>query len=225
MSTQVLSSESYGLGINDSGEIAGARRNGSRLTGFVATSDGVLDVPGSASWSSANDINNAGVVAGTLENAAGQFRAFSWDRKGSAQELGTLGGANSYGMAVSDSGLVAGSAQTGAGYLHAFLYEGSVRDLGTLGGNNSAAYDVNAMGQVVGYSFDVLGRSRAFVWFNGMMFDLNELVNPDSGWTLDAAYGINDAGRLSVQVFGMDKPRRFVWILWRHCRRPGRSLR
>jgi hypothetical protein len=41
-----------------------------------------------------------------------------------------------------------------------------------------------------------LGRSRAFVWFNGMMFDLNELVNPDSGWTLDAAYGINDAGQI-----------------------------
>lgn len=69
-------------------------------------------------------------------------------------------------------------------------------NLGTLGGFLSSAYDVNRAGDVVGYSYDNLGRSRAFLWLGGHMYDLNDLMAPGSGWILEAAYGINDAGQI-----------------------------
>jgi probable HAF family extracellular repeat protein len=77
-----------------------------------------------------------------------------------------------------------------------------MRDLGTLGGKKSAAYDVNAFGHVVGYSYDNLGRQRAFLWTGGMLFDLNALIG-SYGWSLEAAYGINDHGQIvGVGTYG-----------------------
>jgi probable HAF family extracellular repeat protein len=46
-------------------------------------------------------------------------------------DVGTLGGAGSYGAAISNSGLVAGCADRADGTAHAFVYaNGEMRDLG-----------------------------------------------------------------------------------------------
>ena len=64
-------------------------------------------------------------------------------------------------------------------------------DLGTLGGDFTDAIGINNTGQVVG---DASGGSGVFLWENGQMFDLAELVEPGSGWTLGTAKAINDDG-------------------------------
>lgn len=193
--TIVARTDSYALGLNDTGQVAGAAVWDGRMQAFVWGPGGLqmLSTPGS--WSAAYDINNAGQVVGTY-SSGGAFQAFAWTASGGVRSLGTLGGRSSYAMSVSDTGWIAGSAMTSAGYLHAFLWDGGMRDLGTLGGTVSAAYGVNAQGSVVGYSYDADGRQRGFVWRDGVLWDLNQLIEPAAGWTIEAAYGINDYGQI-----------------------------
>jgi len=193
----ILGVDSYGLGINEAGDIAGSRLEGTQMQAFVQSGSSFTDIGiGGSTWSAAYDINSSGGAAGYSMQQNGSFQAFVWDGAQGSRLLGTLGGGNSYAQALSDTGLVVGSSLTNASRLHAFVYDGVMRDLGTLGGSLSAAYDVNTAGQVVGYSMDGTGRSRAFVWLNGVMVDLNALVDAGSGWTLTAAYGINSTGQI-----------------------------
>jgi probable HAF family extracellular repeat protein len=74
-------------------------------------------------------------------------------------------------------------------------------DLGTLGFAHSRATDVNALGQIVGFAstfanFPTFG-GAAFLWENGTMHDLNQLIAPGSGWDLRSAEGINDSGQIT----------------------------
>jgi probable HAF family extracellular repeat protein len=69
-------------------------------------------------------------------------------------------------------------------------------DLGTLGGSNSWAYGINSAGQVVGDSITASGADHAFLYSNGTMTDLNSLIDPRSGWTLETASAINNKGEI-----------------------------
>jgi probable HAF family extracellular repeat protein len=70
-------------------------------------------------------------------------------------------------------------------------------DLGTLGGAFSTAYGINNSGQVVGESYISGGGQHAFLYSgSGSMQDLNDLINPASGWTLNVARSINDLGQI-----------------------------
>jgi probable HAF family extracellular repeat protein len=192
----VLGTESYGLGINEAGDIAGSRLSNGQMRAFVSSGNSITDLATGGIWSTAYDINSFGSAAGSVLRSNGTFRAFVSTTDGGVTTIGTLGGSNSYAQALNDSGAVVGTSQTTSGALRAFLYDGVLRDLGTLGGTLSAAYDIDSAGHVVGYSLDSTGRSRAFLWVGGVMIDLNSLIDPASGWTLDAAYGVNDAGQI-----------------------------
>ena len=96
-------------------------------------------------------------------------------------------------------------------YPHAYFYDldtDNFIDLGTLPptvGSASAAsswaYDINESDQVVGFSQVVVTNSsanapqsiHAFIWENGQMTDLNDLIQP-SAWLLTKALAINDNG-------------------------------
>jgi probable HAF family extracellular repeat protein len=117
------------------------------------------------------------------------------DTNNTLKNLGTLGGSNSYGQAVSSSGEVVGNAQNALGYTHAFLWNGSqMVDLGTLGGTNSYAYGTNDQGQVVGFSLTADGSTHAFFYSSGVMYDLNSLLSPGTNWTITEALGIDAQG-------------------------------
>jgi probable HAF family extracellular repeat protein len=71
-------------------------------------------------------------------------------KPGPILDLGTLGGASSWGYGINSHRQVVGMATTTTGEAHAFLWSGGVmRDLGTLGGGSSVATAINDLGQVV----------------------------------------------------------------------------
>jgi probable HAF family extracellular repeat protein len=78
-------------------------------------------------------------------------------------------------------------------------------DLGTLGSNidsyanESNAFGINSSGDIVGYSYtstDPYTDPHAFVYTEGFMFDLNDLIPFDAGWELLSASDINDHGQI-----------------------------
>src|SRR5207249_10378820 len=108
--------------------------------------------------------------------------------------LGTMPGRAE---AINDRGLIVGWAQSTSGGAHAFVGDGrTMTDLGTLGGASSRANAINKSGQVVGDADTATGASHAFLYDCGSMVDLNDLVEAGSGWVLESATGINDAGQI-----------------------------
>lgn len=193
----VTEDASYGLAINDEGNVAGQVIRGSRAQAF-RTRDGMVEMPDQGSWSSAAyALNENGAVVGTAETGHDRFRAFLWDEAGDLHWLGTLGGRSSYGAALNMDGWVVGTAQTGQGDLHAFLsLNGIMTDLGTLGGSMSAAYGVNDREQIVGWSSTGQGLApHAFLWQQGELRNLNDLVSA-AAWVLTEATGINNRGQI-----------------------------
>lgn len=67
-------------------------------------------------------------------------------------------------------------------------------DLGTLGGATSQGYAINESGVVVGEAANAAGQTRAALFSNGVVTDLNSFLNPNSGWILTSARGISDTG-------------------------------
>ena len=121
------------------------------------------------------------------------------------QDLGTLGGDESWAYGVSaDGSVVVGWARNAAGRSRAFRWTeaGGMQDLGTLGGNSSWALGVSADGSVVvGWAYNAAGYQRAFRWTAaGGMEDLNItyahlLTDGSELWTANA---ISPDGRYIV---------------------------
>jgi probable HAF family extracellular repeat protein len=132
-------------------------------------------------------------VVGYAYNAVGHHDAFLWE-DGVMQCLGSFGGDHSTAYDINASGQVVGWAYTPFDYQHAFLWDnGVMEDIGIspvfLG---SHANSVNASGQIAGAS----SNWQALFWEGGVMYDLNDLVPADSGWHLEEASCINDAGQM-----------------------------
>jgi probable HAF family extracellular repeat protein len=192
---------SYGLAINASDQVTGSAATwGGESHAYLSSGGQMADLGTLAggTTSAGYAINDNGEVAGYGDVSPGVFRAFTWTSATGMVALGTLGGVDSYAMGVNGSGQVVGSSNVADGYSHAFLYDATgMHDLGTLGGGSSYAYGINDAGSVVGYSWVAGGSdTHAFLYYDGVLFDLNSLIPADSGWLLTAAYGINDQGQI-----------------------------
>jgi probable HAF family extracellular repeat protein len=191
-------------GINDSSVVVGTQLLAHGNPHADLYSNGVLTDLGTLGgmYSTATAINNNGQIAGnsTLPGESGTH-AFLYSG-GTMLDLGSLAGTNSYAAAISSNGLIAGSSQTYSNYAtHAFLYNGRILDLGVLAGYpNSYATGVNANGQVAGHSDVQLSQtetaSHAFIYRDGGIEDLNDLIPANAGWVLETATAINDAGQI-----------------------------
>ena len=153
-----------------------------------------------------NDLGQVVGISGICANAVGgasAAHAVLWEN-GAPTNIGNLGGVawntptaiNNHGVVVGFSDLPGDSADS-PNY-HAFLWtkSGGITDLGTLPGDSlSVAWGINAQGQVVGQSINSSGSSRAFLWQNGTMTDLNTLV-AHGELSLVYANDINDSSEI-----------------------------
>ncbi|MBN1365538.1 MAG: alpha/beta fold hydrolase [Syntrophaceae bacterium] len=69
-------------------------------------------------------------------------------------------------------------------------------NIGSLGGNYTHSTDINDRGQIIGSSSVVSEEIHAFLWQNGQMIDLNDLIDPNSNWILQNASAINNNGHI-----------------------------
>lgn len=202
--------------------------------GTHASSYWVTALPSAGgTMSRGNSINNLGWVAGFADQPDGLTRHATVWLYGWPLDLGTLGGPNSNipWPVKNNLGLFAGIAQTNepeplgqnwscsaffpaataAGHICSAVVwkHGQSHALPTLGGYNSFATGANHRGDVVGVSCSTTA-CRAFVHRNGVMRDLNELVQPGFDGVLATAQDINDAGVVTGRAFfpasGKSKP-------------------
>jgi len=155
----------------------------------------------------ARAINDAGQIVGYSHcgcRATPGPRAFLWDDE-TVTYLGTFGGSLSRAFDLNDRGHVVGEAErlsSRSGQvvasMQAFLWrDGRLINLGTLGGADGSARAINDAGQVVGWSTTASGEKHAFLWQNGTLHDLNDLVSHATGWVLQEASAINTAGAIA----------------------------
>ena len=136
---------------------------------------------------------------GLLKDDVAQH-GFLWSN-GVMHDLGTLGGTIGEANAINEKGEVVGDAYfPGDTVRHALLWRnGNRKDLGVLPGDIcSAAWWINAQGQVIGNSGQCGFGIRSFIWENGEIANLNDLVTPKSDVVLDEAIMIADTGEIAI---------------------------
>jgi probable HAF family extracellular repeat protein len=210
--------ESLALGVSPTGAIIGTtRRSDSDMpqgcvwrasgTGFFHTE--IPALPGSRG-ARPNAISDRELVVGQTKTDPAMNAAhlpFAYDgavtRPLPLLPGGTKGSADGVspsGLGVADALIVGWSDRPGDALRGVLWRGGAAVDLGTLPGRaNSPAYDVNDAGQVVGFSGGTDGdpaSRHAYLWQDGTMRDLNDLIPAGSGWRLHVAVGINGGGQI-----------------------------
>ncbi|HYO24564.1 MAG TPA: hypothetical protein VEQ85_06400 [Lacipirellulaceae bacterium] len=182
--------------INESGQVAGSSSrfttievDGMEITGLAPraflwdATNGIRDLgeaPGQYSGTFASDVNNRGEVVGHAVLPTGRESAFVWDMAEGLNELPSIAGGDRRAVASNDISQVLGF-EFGLGGLLWDLPSGSV--LRVPGG-----FELNNLGQAVG------GRS---IWDekHGLRL-LSDLIPQNTGWQIDFAFDINDAGEI-----------------------------
>ncbi len=185
-----------GMGINDSGLIAGYAATTAGAVHAVVWNAGVspitmTDIDGlGGSSSNANAVNNSGQVVGYANTSDGVSHAFLWTSSAGMSNLdvgSSLGETASVANAVNSAGSVVGS-MTISGAAHAFLDSGGTMiDLNsfispTSGWLLAYAKGINDSGEITGWGANSAGKTRAFLLAPALPGDAN----------LDGGVDIND---------------------------------
>ncbi|MGG5259100.1 hypothetical protein [Phycicoccus avicenniae] len=207
-------SGSAARGINDDGTVVGVRyaSQSSPTRAVVWRGGRIIDLGSlggttTSPWSTlseAHAVNNAGQVVGAaLPKEGYPLHGFIW-ANGVMRDLGGLGGTVEATVALGINGIgsVVGFSQAKNGETHGFLWtNGAMRDLGVLGPDftyrSSQAAGINDAGVVVGsarVSGAAYGYSVGTVWRNGVLTDLNSVVNVPSGRRIRHAMDVDNKG-------------------------------
>lgn len=181
--------------------------------------------------SEATDINDAGLITGWMSDGTiHDTRGFIWDGK-EVLDIGVIaGGYAAMPKAINNCGEVCGYGmvlhEDPPGWQkHAFLWsEGEMEDLGLMPTfTRSLAYDLNDRTQVVGScTRSEQFHDTAFLWQNGAMFNLNDLVTPEFDVHLYGARAINNEGQ--IIAIGIGDTGKTITILLTPINRPPSDL-
>lgn len=218
--------DGYAYAVNDAGQMVGWSAGPGARVAVLWDTEGVHSLASARyaiQDSSAYAINATGQIVGytfveekpnrpARTPSAGNYfisyyaHAFLWQR-GAAIDLGTPSGfKNSTATAIANTGEITGYAvrSTEDRSTRAFVWqEGRMRLLPTPLDQHSRANGINDHGWIVGYVGDFreqaqsfAWKTRAALWQNDRLIDLNTLLPDDSGWLLTEAYGINNRGQI-----------------------------
>jgi probable HAF family extracellular repeat protein len=204
--------DSFGGLINDRGEVIGVSYTDSvpnpttglpTLHPFLWRSGKMIDLGNfGGNLASVVGINNRSQIVGALSVPGDEsIDPFFWD-DGKLVDLysGSKGGSAYTGNAINEDGKVIGAAAFPGHPYNAYVWENGVaRDLGFLEGDcYSEAFVINSKGQIAGQSYSCDGTTaRAFLWQNGTIFELNQLIPVNSGFRFTQAFVINDRGEIA----------------------------
>lgn len=192
------------LSINSMGDMSGTALLSDSTKAFSLKHSGDIsflpDLKGLHNF--ANEMNDQGTICGFVsdpEAPLGQeARACIWTDNNTLVLLPTLGG-QSVASSVNDLGYVVGRSALFYGDRppwHAFICspDGVITDIGTAGEYvHSIALSVNNSETVVGWSGDDPLSAEAFIYNDGILKTLNELVNSNVWW-FAVAHDIDDRG-------------------------------
>jgi probable HAF family extracellular repeat protein len=222
------SRQGYANGINDAGRVVGAFGGFNRAFSLDSHTPGAeaVDLHEALSdllgpyatlfWSMAVAVNEPGDVLVNYYNGNGDQTALF--RGGSDPQPVNLTGYRSFRpVAFNAAGDVIGLANRQEGntsVTHAVLYSGGTAT--RIEGLNPDWWPepkgIDASGRVVGSTYTPEWKIHAFLYENGQAQDLNDLLPPGSGWTLEQANAINDAGEIVGTGYraGIDGRRGFL---------------
>ena len=215
--------DSFAWSINNAGQVSGWSHVAGSTPGtsgdehaFIFQNGAFEDigVKTTGGNSNASSINATGQVAGWV-----RARTISGDDGAFLYSAGSFVffQANSSAFDINNAGQVVGGIggnDNGSG--NAFLFSGGVvQDLGKVSAGHkfAIASAINNAGDVVGVSspsFLASSGERAFIFRDGMMQDLNDLIAANSGWVLSRAVDINDAGQIVGSGFKDGQPKAFL---------------
>jgi probable HAF family extracellular repeat protein len=205
--------ETYFLDSNDANQIAG--RN------IKTVGTGTINTPiafengaytflsiGSAVNGTAFGINDRGTLVGVVSGStSGTDNGAVWkkDSSGNYQftNVGTFGFGQSTLRDLNNAGDIIGQTSSGTGTTSIsnpfLLHDDEFINLGSLGGRTGSTNGLNEFGQVIGTSQIASGVNRPFVWSDGVIADLNNLITAPLTYngaavTLTSAPGINNFG-------------------------------
>ncbi|MBB3224952.1 PEP-CTERM sorting domain-containing protein [Pseudoduganella umbonata] len=178
-----------GTAVGEFGTVAGPEK------AFIYNNGTLTTVGAENSWDGIgfHAINDSGSIAGSQRgNRTGVFTAFTY-HDGQFTYLPGLGGTvNSVHDIDSAGTVVGGSNFSGDAYGHAVMWrDGEAIDLTPGFAYSTTAFGLNDLGQVVG-----TGSGPGWIWTDGRVAQLNQLIDPASGWSIDSAFDINNAGQI-----------------------------
>lgn len=194
----------FSYDINDLDQVIGTSYCSSinRYRGFLWQNGSMVDIGGflPTGETRPSAINNAGRIVGSASNATTELPFVYDGGTFSALPIPT-GFVRGEANGLSDNGLnIAGTSRESNFFTNSQATAwigGTTIALGTLGFGASRAHDVNDRGQVVG-SLGVHDTDpvAAFLWENGMMYNLNSLLIDAPGYNVRQAFGINNFGQI-----------------------------
>jgi probable HAF family extracellular repeat protein len=129
--------------------------------------------------------------------------AVRWDKEGSPHLIPGLAHINDIATDINNRGEVAVASQLSDGTVRSFLWtrETGTHDIGSLPGSvvtvAPCCHTMNDKGEITGFVIDGQGNSRAFLWKNKVMVDLNTLIRKNSPLYLLASESINARGQIA----------------------------
>ena len=179
--------------INSSGQIVGQYRPlGTTATLAFLYDGGSVTGLGTFGgyYTAAYDINDAGQIVGQAEYADCSRSGFLYD-SGTMTPLTAFHSAS----AINNNGSIGGNEKWLTG---PFLDKNGTTTLLELSGYDSGCVSsINNLGEAVGTFNDMLGGpppNCGFVYRDGVVSDLNTLIDPASDWWISDIYDINDSG-------------------------------